>query len=138
MQRMSEEMEMESSIILARIIGPYLLIVGIGFLFNIKTVQKIIKDFDGNEALIYLGGILALLLGLIMVTIHNVWEVSWIGVVTLVGWIALIKGAALLICPHQLLKATAMFHKGTAALIVHVVIVIVLGAILTAGGFFLA
>ena len=122
---------MENSIILARIIGPYLAIVGVGLLFNIKTCKKIIEGFEDNQALVYTGGILALLLGLILVNIHNIWELSWTVIITIIAWLAVIKGASLLICPQKFLKLTEVFHKNTAVLVTHIIIIILLGAYLS-------
>ncbi len=126
---------MENSIVLAGVIGPYLIIVGVGLWLNLKTCQNIIKSFEDNAGLIYLAGIITLLLGIIIVNIHNVWELSWALIITLIGWIALLKGAALLICPKKLIKATEVFHKNDAVLATHIIIIVVIGAFLTFFGF---
>ena len=55
---------METSIILARILGPMFIIIDIGVLFNSNAYQKIADDFFKNDGLCYLGGFIVLILGL--------------------------------------------------------------------------
>jgi len=67
---------METSIFLAKLLGPYCIIVAVGLLFNLKNYQKVIEDFCKNSALLYLGGVLALFFGLLVVLFQNVWVVT--------------------------------------------------------------
>ncbi len=64
---------MENSIFLAKILGPYCIIIATGILFNLESYQKLIEDFCKHSALLYLGGILAFLFGFLIVLFHNVW-----------------------------------------------------------------
>ncbi len=45
-----------------------------------------------------------MILGLIIVVNHNIWEFSAAGLITLIGWGSLIKGAIFLIIPNFLFK----------------------------------
>jgi len=127
---------MENSIFLARILGPYCIIVGAGVLFNVKSYQKVMEDFCKNSALLYLGGIFALLFGLLILLFHNVWAANWTVIITIFGWGGLIKGAWLIIFPNSLTKLTEAYKKKTALLKVHLLVVIVLGIFLTVKGYF--
>jgi len=127
---------MENSIFLAKILGPYCIIVGAGVLFNVKSYQKVMEDFCKNSALLYLGGIFALLFGLLILLFHNVWAANWTVIITIFGWGGLIKGAWLIIFPNSLTKLTEAYKKKTALLKVHLLVVIVLGIFLTVKGYF--
>jgi len=129
---------MEVSIFLAKLLGPYCIIIAIGILFNLKTYQKIMEDFSKNSALIYIGGIMALLFGLLITLFHNVWAANWTVIITIFGWAGLIKGAWLIILPNTLTKVTEAYQKNTALLIIPLAIVLVIGALLTVMGYFAA
>ncbi len=127
---------MGSSIMLAKIIGPYLVIVAIGIMLNLKFYQRMMEDFFKNSALIYLGGVLALIIGLLIVLFHNVWEANWAVLITIFGWIGLIKGVWLIIFPDSAGRLAQAYQKKAALLVVHLIIILVIGVFLTAKGYF--
>lgn len=90
---------MLSTVLLAQIIGPIMLAIALTFILNKKFYSKIAKDFQGHDGLIYLSGFLVMLLGLIMVLNHNIWEFGASGLVTFLGWATLAKGIFLLVTP---------------------------------------
>lgn len=127
---------MENSIFLAKILGPYIIIVALGIMFNLKTYQRVMEDFFKNSALIYLGGVLALIIGLLIVLFHNVWAANWAVIITIFGWLALIKGAWLIILPNTMTKITEAYQKNAVLLVVHSAIILILGVFLTVVGYF--
>jgi len=129
---------MESSIFFARLLGPYFVIVAIGFLFNLKTYQRLLEDFCKNVALIYIGGVLALWFGLVVVLFHNVWVANWTVIITIFGWLGIIKGAWLIILPNTVARFTEAYQKKTVALTVHLAVVLALGIFLMVKGYFVA
>jgi len=127
---------METSIFLAKLLGPYCIIVAIGILFNLKTYQKVMEDFCKNSALIYISGVMALFFGLLIVLFHNVWTPNWAVIITIFGWLGLIKGAWLIILPNTVAKFTEAYQKNAALLVVHLAIALALGVCLTIFGYF--
>lgn len=127
---------MENSILLAKIIGPYTVIVAIGLMFNLKFYQKMMEDFFKNTALIYLGGAMALIIGLLIVLFHNVWVAGWVVIITIFGWLGLFKGALLIILPNSVAKLTQAYQKKPVLLMVHMIIILVIGLFLTVKGYF--
>ncbi|MFH0913415.1 MAG: hypothetical protein V1884_03950 [Candidatus Omnitrophota bacterium] len=126
---------MANSIFLAKAIGLYMVIVALGILFNLKIYQRVMEDFSKNSALIYLGGVIALIIGLLILLSHNLWVAGWEVIITIFGWLGLIKGVWLMILPDSLAKLTRAYQKKTRALVVHLVIILVLGAFLIAKGY---
>ena len=126
---------MENSFLLARILGAYMVIVAIGFVFNPKFYQSITEDFFKNTALIYLGGVFALIIGLLIVLFHNVWVADWQVIITIFGWLGLIKGAWLIIFPNSIGKVTQIYQKKPALLRVHLIIMLLIGLFLIAKAF---
>ncbi|MDP8262339.1 MAG: hypothetical protein P9M13_03445 [Candidatus Ancaeobacter aquaticus] len=126
---------MESSLFLAKILGPYLVIVTAGILFNLKTYQRIIDGFQQNAALTYIGGMLALISGLLIVVFHNVWAMNWTLIITLIGWSALIKGIFLIMFPTLMLKAADYQRNMRVVMAISLIIFFGLGVILCVNGY---
>ncbi|MCR4338047.1 MAG: hypothetical protein NUV91_09620 [Candidatus Omnitrophica bacterium] len=127
---------MTASIILAKLIGPYCLIVATGVLLNLKTYQKMIEDLIQNSALVYLSGIFALIVGLLMVQFHNIWVLDWPVAITIVGWLGVIKGVRLIVFPNSLPKAIEFYRNNTLYLVIRLILIILLGLALTLWGYF--
>ena len=92
---------MQTSIFLARLIGPALLIVGIGILLNQTYYRGMTKEFVASRPLFYLAAVIGVLAGLAIVLVHNVWVLNWRVLITLFGWINLLRGAASIVLPEQ-------------------------------------
>jgi len=125
---------METSILLAKIFGLLYLVVGIGMLIDSKYYKKMMDDVLGSAAVMFFGGAAALAVGLVMVTYHNVWT-GWPIIITIIGWIALIKGVLLLLLPSSMMKLSRSLLKSSSMLAVWGVVALVLGLILGYLGF---
>ncbi len=126
---------METSIILAKILGPYCLIVALGGLLNLKVYQRVISEFMTNAALVYLGGILALLFGLLVLRFHHIWTLDWRIIITIIGWMGIIKGICLILFPGSLAQVAKWYQKSPVFLASHLILALVLGIILTVVGY---
>ncbi len=85
------------SLVLAKILGLYLLAIGIAFIINPDRFRKFCAQATKDENTLFFGGMFALLFGAIVVGIHNVWVIGWPLIITLLGWWGVIKGFGLLI-----------------------------------------
>lgn len=83
---------MTPSIFIARILGPVLVIMGLGLLVEGETFRVMAGDFLRSSALIYLSGVIALVAGLVILNLHHVWVRDWSVIITIFGWLALIGG----------------------------------------------
>ena len=91
---------MQTSIFLAKLIGPVMIIVGLAVLINQDEFRKLAQDFVGNRALMFLSGLILLPAGLAIVLVHNVWRLDWRVLITIVGWLVTISGAVRLLAPR--------------------------------------
>jgi len=82
--------------LLAKFFGIYFLAIGAAFIINPGKIQKLYEKMVGNEGLLYLGGIMALVIGAFVVTLHNIWVLDWPILITLIGWWGIIKGFCLI------------------------------------------
>jgi uncharacterized protein YjeT (DUF2065 family) len=83
---------METSILIARLIAPIMVLTGLVLLFNPKAMQETAREFLASRALIYIGGFLALLGGLAIINTHNLWVAGWPVIITIFGWLAIVGG----------------------------------------------
>jgi hypothetical protein len=87
------------SIILAKILGFYFLALGLAFFLNTNRLKNIYSGISKDENFLFMGGILALLIGAVIVSIHNEWVWGWPVIITVLGWWSLIKGFTLFAYP---------------------------------------
>ena len=83
---------MQTSIYIAKLMGPVIAVAGLGFLFNRRAFQEMASDFLESTGIIVMSGMLALVLGLAIVNAHNVWVADWPVIITIFGWLAIIGG----------------------------------------------
>ncbi len=119
-----------------QILGITYLVVGIGMLVNSGFYKKLITNFTENPPAIYLGGLVALLIGCLLVIFHNKWTTDWSVIITIFGWAALIKGTFLIVLPKMSIKLSNAFKEMKQLLNVWAIIVAVVGAMLCWLGFF--
>ena len=126
---------MALSIFLAKVIGLLFVIMGLLFFFYKKNFKIIFKAMANEEAMV-LSGYLSLVLGLCMVVGHDFWYGGiWRVIITLIGWLALIKGIVRLACPKYTVKMIHKLRKKDSILQAMVVFMMVLGAYLAYMGF---
>lgn len=89
-----------TTLFLAQLIGPTMLAVGLGIFFSKEYYMKVYRHLENETLAVLVSGIAALVIGITMVRIHNIWEGFVPTVVTLVGWMSLLKGLMLIIMPQ--------------------------------------
>src|SRR5881392_4488705 len=90
---------MQTSIFIARLIGPVMLAVGIAVFANPRGFRDMSEEFFASRALMFLSGLLIMPAGLAIVLSHNVWTADWRVLITLLGWLIAIGGALRLLAP---------------------------------------
>ena len=84
--------------ILAQIFGLYFFTIGLAFIINPNSLRKMCS-IAKEECFLFIGALMALLIGIVVVATHNYWVWNWPVLITLLGWWSLIKGFALLTYP---------------------------------------
>ena len=75
--------------------------IGTGMFINPGFIKNILREFGRSTATVFYGGLISLAIGYFLVTFHNTWNGGWSLFITIMGWIALVKGFALLMFPIQ-------------------------------------
>ncbi len=91
---------METSIFLAKVIGLVSVISTSSVLIRYKESPALEEEAIRNPAVAYLGGFAFLILGVLLVVSHSVWESDWRLVITILGWLVLLKGAGRIFFPN--------------------------------------
>ena len=90
----------ETSIFLAKFWGWYLIIFFLILSFNPKRIVQVIKDLEDQKFVIVISFV-AIVIGLLNILFHNIWEDDWRLIITLIGWTALFTGLSLFIFPKR-------------------------------------
>ncbi len=105
-------------------------------MFNRKFFQQVMEDFCKNAALVCYGGLFTLVIGVVIILTHNLWVANWTAIITIIGWLAFIKGIWIIVLPSTVFKFVQVYRKNESLLIVHSIAVFIFGAVLTFFGFF--
>jgi hypothetical protein len=92
---------MQTSIFLARLVGPFFAIVGLSVLVNAAAFRSIAREFLNSPGLIFLTGLVTLPVGIAIVLTHNVWVANWPVLITIVGWLGVITGVIRVFAPQR-------------------------------------
>jgi hypothetical protein len=103
---------MELSILIAKITSVVYLSAALGAVFNRDHYRRVVDDLFNNAALTYFMGFTAVILGFLMVNYHNNWAKDWTVLVTILGWLALIKGVLIIAVPRFVQSYSKLIFEG--------------------------
>ena len=89
------------------VIASAFIIGGVAIAVNSNIVRSLFDtftDIERNEALTHLTAWMFLILGLITVWVHNDWYMDYSLVITVFGWILVIKASLWLLIPKPLIR----------------------------------
>jgi hypothetical protein len=126
---------MQASIFLARLLGPLLLVPGAGLLINPRLFRTMAVDVVGNVTLVYLFGLIDLAAGLAIVLTHNVWVADWRVLITLIGWLMLIRGLVRVLLTDTVMGYAAKFIRNRRLYPISGIVLVLLGLVLCYFGY---
>ena len=131
---------MTNSTLIARLMGPLLLVLGLGLLIGLfgdggAKYMTMLGFFWADIPLIIVFGMLTLVAGLAIVNVHNLWVTDWRVIITVLGWLAIIRGVVAILFPmkiHEIGETAMATPTGPTT---GAIISLVLGAILAWMGY---
>lgn len=120
------------SIMLARVIAPIMLIVGLGVLFNPSYFHEMMDEIGRGkqQMVLFVSGFVTLIIGVLLVMAHNIWVWNWSVIITVFSWLTLIKGAVIILLPKSSM-AIANSYKGISWMpSVMAIVMLVVGLVL--------
>ena len=118
---------------LAEIWGISIVVICLALLIKDSNLKGLFAKLDSDESL-FAWGLTSFVIGLAMVLAHNVWVRNWQVIITILGWLALIKGAAHLFMPELFRKWTKKLENASF-LQYALVIGVIFGLVITYFGF---
>jgi len=106
-----------------------------GLLTKTGSLQNLLEDFSKSPALLYLSGMMAMVVGFLLVTFHNDWALDWPIIITIFGWLSLIKGFLLMAFQGMYEKIFDYMQKRTTLLKFYSVLFLILGCFFLILGF---
>ncbi len=88
----------------AHLLGVLYVVIGLSMLMRPTAYRDMVAEFFASPTLCYIGGILALLMGLVILALHDEWRGVFNIIVGVIGWLAAVKGAFLIIRPNVIQK----------------------------------
>ena len=124
------------TIYLSRLIGVVALIIAAAMLAEkpvfVATAQLVLRD----GALMLVLGIVGVVIGAAFVLVHNIWTQGlWPLVVTLIGWMLLLRGVVILLLPPEMAAQFVAAFDFVDFFYVYAAIPLVIGAYLSLRGF---
>ena len=121
---------MATTKMIAGLMGPTLLAIGIAMLVNARHFPEMAKQIGHDPGLIFVSGILLLVAGLAIVRVHNVWGGGWRVVVTVLGWLAVISGI-LRMLPFWAASIASSLGQSSTPVIIGALVPLLVGAFLS-------
>jgi uncharacterized protein YjeT (DUF2065 family) len=118
-----------------QVLSLYYIAVGIGILVNTQFYKKVFEEFIERTSILYLGGVMALGVGYLLVAFHNTWTKDLSVIITIVGWLALVKGILIFICPNLMIAVSKAIIGKERNLRIQAIVVIILGVLFSFLGF---
>ena len=134
-----EEGRMTNSTLISRLMGPILLLMGIGAAIGLlgefpEAYVGVLREINNQSATLILG-MFALLAGLAIVNTHNLWVSDWRVIITILGWLAIIRGALSLLFPNKMYGVGETILASRSGTMIGAVIILVLGGFLSWMGY---
>lgn len=129
---------MDTTVLLAKFWGLLLVVTlscfALSLCFNNK-LTKFLQRLAEDQALIFFGGFISIVLGCATIALHNMWGTTNEIIVSLIGWLSLVKGATRMIMPELIMKTTMKMQANKKSFALPFIISIVLGIYLLSIGF---
>ena len=121
---------------IAKIIWPVFAAVTIGMFVAPGMYEKANTEFLKSNLWMYVGGMMAMLVGILIVGSYRTWAADWTIVVTLLGYLSLVKGILLLVFPQMATTVRSKIWAGKNATMIWAVVMAVITLVLVYGVYF--
>ncbi|GGE42060.1 hypothetical protein GCM10011367_15900 [Marinicauda pacifica] len=125
----------EITALLARLVGIYFLVAGLGIVVRRKTISEFIARYRTDPVLSFMGGVMALWFGLVILALHWQWGHVLAVTISVIGLLAVLKGVALILLGNRLLVLARPFDENLHVAGIWGLVVALVGAGLTWAGF---
>ena len=125
---------MNISVAITQVLGIIFTVMGLSVVFDRRAVSSALQKVAEDRGFLWLWSFLILTMGAVIVVMNNVWTSGLPLLITILGWLTVIKGAFLLLLPGP---AIALYRKCNkeSVLIIGGIAAFILGLVLLYVGF---
>lgn len=102
---------MEVSLFLAKFIGLYMLIQGITLFLRASDLKGVAKEFAKSPLLQMFMGSIGVIIGLLIVMTHTIWDTYWQSLISVFGWLVLTMSVLRLWAPELIQDMMESFER---------------------------
>jgi len=83
---------MADSIFLAKFLGIFFTVWSIGIIINQKRIKEAVDEIVQSKSMQLMAAFLPLIIGSLLVPLHNKWTADWTVMITIMAWLFLLGG----------------------------------------------
>lgn len=111
--------------IIAQIASLLFLAVGLSGLINKNYYVKLMDDTFKNSSLVFCYGTFTMITSMLIINFHNIWAMNLNVLITIIGWLGLIKAFSILLFPNHVKSfSKSVFSSGISNLLPYTTILI--------------
>lgn len=123
---------MDFTIFFIKFFGYFFFLMSAALLIS-KEGREAILSVATDKSFIISTGFVSLMLGLPVVILHNIWSFNVVGLVTILGWMSVLKGVIRIAKPSYVAEMTAKFDPNSK---IWLVVALLIGAGLMYAGYY--
>lgn len=114
--------------VLAKFIGLVFLVIGLSVMSK-KHIVAVLNDLERSPALLWLAGLITVVMGVAIVSVFNVWDYNRHVIITILGWLTLLKGTVIMLFPdftmslYKKFKFESFVWGGIIAAVIGIILV---------------
>ncbi len=109
---------------------------GLVWVINPRVFREMVKDIINNRGVLFISGLMAITIGYLVIALHNTWTFNRQVIITILGWLSLLKGLLIVILPATKIKVFLNLEKIGKFLAVSPWLVLLVGIVSLYLGFF--
>ena len=127
---------MDITLFLARSFGLLYLLAGLSLLMNKGMYKKLVSEMRESMLSVFTLGFVAIIFGMWIIMNHTIWEWSHRGLITLIGWVMVIKYVFIMLWPKEMMSWGEQMAKSKSWTMFGSIVALLIGLCLTYQGFF--
>ncbi len=93
-----------STLFLAQLIGPVMILVGLAFLLRNNEMKGMMKEMSKSTSTLFVYGMIEITAGIALVLKHNIWEDLTTVIISLLGWLMILEATFALLTSKSHIK----------------------------------
>jgi len=103
---------MERPRLIAKIASVIYLSAALGAMFSANYYRRLPDEMFSNAGLTYPTGFTTVVIGCLIMNHYNTWAKNWTVLITITGWLSLLKGIAIIVIPQFVHTLSASLFAG--------------------------